>query len=189
MSVKGTYTGKVEEEFSGTMYQRSDYGGWIDVNRDCQNTRQEVLIQESEIPVTFKTERKCKVIAGRWIDPFSGSAFTDPSKLDIDHVVPLAEAHRSGAWSWERDKKRAFANELADPGHLVAVSARENRRKGAKDLKDYLPPNKAFQCQYIASWKGIKERWGLAMDPGEWDAHLEVAKECENYIVLEHEHD
>jgi hypothetical protein len=113
-------------------YNRNDYGGWIDANGDCQRTRAEVLIEESTKPVTFRSSRRCKVVSGFWSDPFSGRTFTDPSMLDIDHVVPLKEAHQSGAWKWIREKKRRYANDIADKNHLMAVYRSENRSKGDK---------------------------------------------------------
>lgn len=97
------------QEFAGTPYDRREYGGWIDEDGDCQDTRQEVLIAESKIPVTYKTERRCKVTSGQWVDPYTGTTYTDPKDLHIDHVVPLAEAHRSGAWAWDKGKKVTYA--------------------------------------------------------------------------------
>lgn len=155
------------EEYAGIPYVRRDYGGWIDADRDCQDTRQEVLIAESTVPVTFKTDRGCKVALGRWEAPFSARVFTDPSKLDIDHLVPLAEAHRSGAWKWNKAKKKAYANDLSYPYHLIAVSARENRRKGDRDPKAYMPPNIWFVCRYQVEWINVKQRWGLTVDKEE----------------------
>ena len=47
-------------------YNRSNWKHWIDVDKDCQNTRDEVLIRDSIIPVKFKTRKKCKVKSGLW---------------------------------------------------------------------------------------------------------------------------
>ena len=55
-------------------YDRQQFGNWIDADGDCQNTRHEVLIEESRIPVTFKTSRQCVVISGEWHDPYTGTA-------------------------------------------------------------------------------------------------------------------
>lgn len=173
---------KPVEEFSGTPYVRSDYGGWIDEDHDCQDTRQEVLIAESTIPVTFKTDRGCKVASGRWETPYSAKVFTDPSKLDIDHLVPLAEAHRSGAWKWNQAKKKAYANDLSNPYHLIAVSARENRRKGDRDPKAYMPPNIWFVCRYQVEWVNVKQRWGLTIDQEE----LAALRKSLDEICTEH---
>ena len=78
-------------------YDRSAWRHWIDADRDCQNTRHEVLIEESLTPVTFKTDKGCRVVSGNWLGAYSGEVFTDASKLDIDHLVPLKEAHESGS--------------------------------------------------------------------------------------------
>ncbi len=77
-------------------YDRDLYGGWRDADGDCQDTRQEVLIAESLVPVALDS-RGCRVVSGQWLDPYTGQTFTNPSDLDIDHFIPLAEAHRSGA--------------------------------------------------------------------------------------------
>ena len=73
------------------------------------------------------------MISGSWNDPYSGSTITDATKLDIDHMVPLKEAHQSDAANWSRERKRAYANDLDDPDTLIAVDRRLNRQKGAKD--------------------------------------------------------
>ena len=71
-------------------YNRTQYAGdWIDVDNDCQNMCDEVLLEESLIPVTFETAKHCKVVSGHWFDPYTGKILTDPGKLDIDHVVSL----------------------------------------------------------------------------------------------------
>ena len=117
-------------------YDRNEYGPWKDVDRDCQNTRHEVLIGSSAEPVQFKTEKQCLVVAGKWIGLYTGKVFTNARKIDIDHVVPLKEAHISGASGWTKEKKRQFAN---DADNLLAVSKSANRSKGAKDPAKWMP--------------------------------------------------
>ena len=148
-------------------YDRRDYPHWIDLDQDCQNTRHEVLVEESTVPVQFKTNKKCRVVAGKWRDSFTGKKFNDPGKLDIDHLVPLKEAHQSGAYAWDQAKRKAFANELKDSEHLIAVAASANRSKGAKDPAEWLPPNKAFWKKYAQAWVNIKIRWNLKANAAE----------------------
>jgi len=125
-------------------YNREDYlPRWADADRDCQNTRQEVLITESHVAVTLDN-RGCRVISGQWHDPYTGRVFTDPRKLDIDHLVPLKEAHDSGAASWSQPRKRAYANDLSYPEALIAVYNGANRAKGPRDPASWLPPNTAY---------------------------------------------
>lgn len=150
-------------------YNRKNWRHWIDVDKDCQSTRNEVLISESVEPVTFKTGKGCKVATGKWIDPYTGQTFTNPRKLDIDHVVPLKEAYQSGAWQWSKSKKRQFANYLKDEGHLIAVYLSANRQKGAKDPAEWLPPNKEFIPEYLRVWSKIKVFWGLTADQREFN--------------------
>ena len=78
-------------------YDRDDWDHWNDADRDCQDTRQEVLIAESSVSVVYTDDRKCRVASGSWTDPYTGDVAEDPSKLDVDHMVPLANAHASGA--------------------------------------------------------------------------------------------
>lgn len=149
-----------------TAYRRSEWKHWIDADSDCQDTRQEVLIDESVIPVTFD-ERGCKVISGRWICPYTGMVFTDPSQLDVDHMVALNSAHEAGGWRWDRERKMMYANELNQPIHLVAVYKGANRSKGSKKPNEWLPPNKYYRCLYVLDWVNIKMQWELTMTPDE----------------------
>ena len=148
-------------------YDRKQFGRWIDADGDCQNTRHEVLIEESLIPVTFKTSRQCFVTSGQWLDPYTGRVFTDPSLLDVDHVVPLKEAFDSGAKEWSRDKMVRYFNDLEHKDHLIAVDRSANRSKGARDPARWLPPNQDYHREYIRIWQKIKKDWGLSSDPEE----------------------
>ena len=79
-------------------------------------------------------------------------------------MVPLKEAHQSGASNWSRERKRAYANDLDDPDTLIAVDRRLNRQKGAKDPAEWLPPNHAYQAEYARAWVAVKLKWGLTAD-------------------------
>jgi hypothetical protein len=146
-------------------YDRSEWQHWIDADGDCQDTRQEVLIEEGKNIVL--DEAGCRVVSGLWIDPYTGETFTDPTKLDVDHMVPLAEAHRSGGYAWTLEQKRDYANDLDHPEHLIAVKAGVNRSKGDKDPVQWMPPNKDYWCQYVADWQTVKQRYNLSYDAQE----------------------
>jgi len=158
-------------------YERSLYKHWIDADHDCQNTRQEVLIIESVVAVTLDATG-CKVLRGRWLDPYTGKVFTDPRKLHIDHFIPLAEVHRSGGYQWDAERRRSYANDLFAPSTLIAVAAGANSSKGARDPAKWMPPNEAFHCQYVMSWVEVKTRWGLLMDPKERSKVRAVLAKC-----------
>jgi hypothetical protein len=119
-----------------TLYNRSDWPHWLDDDKDCQNTRHEILIQTSTKPVEFKTDNECNVLAGGWYDPYSGDTFAISKDLDLDHIVPLKFAHGHGADKWGRKRKSMFANDL---DNLILAKASLNRQKGAKGLTEWLP--------------------------------------------------
>lgn len=155
----------VEPEFRRG-YERSDWPHWSDEDGDCMDARHETLVAQSSRRV--RTDRSgCRVVAGVWVDPYTAQVFTDPSDLDVDHVVPLQEAHDSGGHSWSRARREAFANDLAFGRSLMAVEAAANRSKGAKGPEEWLPPSRAHLCVYVADWTLVKHRWGLSMDERE----------------------
>lgn len=148
-------------------YDRGDWGGWRDDDGDCRDTRQEVLVTESEVEVTFEDGRECRVATGRWTDAYTGEVLTDPGALDVDHMVPLREAHDSGAWRWDEARRRDYFNSLADPDHLRAVSASANRSKGSRSPEEWMPPDGTRRCRYAKDWLRIKDAWGLEVPPSE----------------------
>jgi hypothetical protein len=166
------------EQRSGD-YDRSQWPHWVDEDDDCQDTRQEVLIAESTIPVRFADARRCKVASGRWVCPYTGRVLTDPHELDVDHVVPLHAAHLAGGDLWQRDMRRRYANALDDSDHLIAVAKAANRSKGDKGPARWLPEAPAFRCTYVRKWVQIKTTWGLAMDPTERGAVTRILDACE----------
>ena len=63
------------------VYDRDDWNHWSDPDQDCQDARQEVLIEESLVQVTFKTDRECNVASGKWFAAFTGTTIEDPGDL------------------------------------------------------------------------------------------------------------
>lgn len=159
-------------------YDRDLFGDWIDADRDCQNTRAEVLIEESAVPVTFTTAGSCTVATGQWVDPWTGVSTTTARDFDVDHTVPLANAWRSGAWAWTAEQRVTFANDLSYGAHLIAMDASANRSKGDRGPEGWRPPRHETWCLYAIVWTEIKGRWNLTATEAEWDALVEMASTC-----------
>ena len=160
-------------------YDRDDWKHWIDKDRDCQNTRHEVLIEESLKAATFKSDKQCQVATGEWLAPYTSVIVTDATKLDVDHMVPLKNAHDSGGWAWDKDKKAAYANEMGYADHLIAVTASANRKKGARGPEEWKPANQGYWCDYAIDWVQIKVEWELSATKAEWAALQEMLKTCD----------
>ena len=141
------------------------YGDVTD-DRGCR-TRPSVLIRDSRTPAQVDPVG-CAVIAGDWYSVYDGLTWTDPAELEIDHVVALKEAWDSGAWGWEAERRSAFGNDLEDVRSLRAVTGSVNQSKSDADPSNWLPPDDAFVCTYLADWVSIKARWGLSMDESEF---------------------
>ena len=181
-SVLATLGGlKVAARGSEIDYNRDDWRHWIDADRDCQNTRAEVLIDESVATVSFAPDDdgdKCRVISGRWVGPWTGRVFTDASDVDIDHHVPLGHAHESGGWRWDPERKRAYANDLAHPESLQATSAPVNRAKGKQPPDEWRPDEAAGWCDYAADWITVKQKWDLTVTSSEVVALEDMLATC-----------
>ena len=160
-------------------YERADWGsGWSDNDSDCINTRHEVLALESLIQAEMDSSG-CKVIGGQWFAAFTGIYVHDPGALDVDHFVPLANAHASGGWAWSSADKRDYYNDLSDSQHLIAVTASANRSKGSRGPDEWKPPDSSYWCQYAYSWADIKVRWGLTATSSEANALRTMLEGCD----------
>ncbi|KPI20064.1 protein of unknown function DUF1524 RloF [Actinobacteria bacterium OV450] len=161
-----------------TGYQRTSFKHWnagANPSDGC-NTRAEVLIAEAvEAP---EVGPGCTLTGGVWWSYYDEQAVTPAGALDIDHMVPLAEAWDSGASSWTAARREAYANDLGQDGSLVAVTARSNRSKADQDPSQWLPPAPGALCRYGAEWTATKLRWGLAVDEAERDRLMEIAAGC-----------
>ena len=155
-----------------TSYDRGLYDHWIDADNDCQDTRQEVLITQGE--AIRLDAQGCRVVSGIWEGPYTGQRFTDPSDLHVDHIVPLAEAHKSGAAKWSAARRRTFSN---DHDNLLAVEAGENMSKGASDPAEWLP--ELGRCLYVDRWTRIKARYELSTDVREREVIARVRAQCQ----------
>ena len=157
---------RIEPEHVGG-YDRDLFADWYDADRDGCNTRKEVLIAESLDPVQIGSG--CSISGGRWFSIYDNVETTDSSKFDIDHMVPLSEAWDSGAWNWNADQRKHFANDLDQPFFLIAVTASSNRSKSDRDPVQWMPPNAGYHCTYVRIWIEIKRAWDLSVDQAEHD--------------------
>ena len=166
-------------------YDRGDWRHWNDDDRDCQDARQETLIAESLSAVSYRNADRCRVESGDWFGVYTGESFTDPGDLDVDHMVPLANAHDSGGWAWSRERKANYANDLLYDNHLIAVKASANRQKGRKGPEEWRPSRREYWCQYAIDWATIKHDWELTATQREADALGEMLATCEEPTSLE----
>jgi hypothetical protein len=151
-------------------YARDLFGGaWIDADSDGCDTRCEVLARQS------RTDLPGLPIG--WLSSYDGYSTDDASELDVDHVVPLAEAWVSGAVTWDGPKRIAFANDLVDP-ELVAVTAAANRSKGDRDPARWQPSSDDAWCGYASAWVDVKLHWELTADAAEVAALRNMAARC-----------
>ena len=157
-------------------YDRDRFEHWVDADHDCQDTREEVLVAESRVPVDG-----CTITTGEWHSWYDGATWTDPSDVDIDHLVPLKEAWDSGARGWDDSARERFANDLDDPRTLVAVTDNVNQSKGDRDVAEWLPDH--HECRYVRQWVAVKLRFGLAADRTEHSALVRGARDCPNRVV------
>ncbi len=156
-------------------YDRDLFDHWISQGGGC-TTRDVVLGRDSSTPVQ-RDLFGCDVVAGDWFSVYDGAELTDPSDVDIDHVVALKEAWDSGAWAWGYEQRRAFANDLSDARTLRAVHDSANQDKGDRDPSNWLPPRQQHWCTYLGDWVAIKVRWGLSMDQSEYGRIRNVVRE------------
>jgi Protein of unknown function (DUF1524) len=164
-----------------TGYSRDLFPHWIDADSDGCNTRYEVLIAEAVNAPTVGSG--CTLSGGRWYSYYDNLYWTNPSDLDIDHLVALAEAWDSGARTWTTSRRRDYANDLGDYRTLVAVTDDVNQAKSDKDPAQWMPPYSSARCRYIQEWVAVKIRWRLTVDSAEKSALTSWANNCTNVTI------
>jgi hypothetical protein len=154
-------------------YSREKFPHWRLVDDNC-DVRDTVLKRDG---TGVEATATCKITKGTWKSVYDGKTFTDPQDIDIDHMVPLANAWRSGAGKWSEEQRTEFANDLTRP-QLIAVSAASNRSKGDQDPSQWKPPQKDFWCEYARRWIAVKSHWGLTVTEREKSALQEMLGSC-----------
>ena len=161
-----------------TGYSRAQFPHWSDLDRNGCDARNDILKRDLTVVVFKVGTRDCKVLSGVLLDPFSNKVLTFTSiksAVDIDHVVALSNAWQTGAAYFDRNIRSQIAN---DPLNLLAVDAKLNRQKGDGDAATWLPPNKAFRCEYVSRQVSVKAKYSLWVTSPEKEAILRVLSNC-----------
>lgn len=167
---------KVASPASMTGYSRDRFPHWSPqpkAGKNC-NTREAVLVRDGK---SVKTDTRCQTTSGTWTSVYTGEKITDPSKIDIDHMVPLANAWRSGANKWTDAQREKFANDMNLP-QLVAVDSSSNRSKGDQDPSQWKPTAKSQWCLYATDWVEVKNSYKLTVTAAEKKALGDMLATC-----------
>ena len=163
-------------------YDRAAFGqAWLDVDRNGCDTRNDILRRDLLDVVVKPGTNGCAVLTGTLLDPYSGQTIhfvrgaSTSSAVQIDHVVPLADAWQKGARTWSDDQRAQFAN---DPLNLLAVDGSLNQGKSAGDAATWLPPNRAYRCAYAARIVAVKVKYRLWVTQAEHGALRRVLSAC-----------
>ncbi|MBX2847343.1 MAG: HNH endonuclease family protein [Acidiferrobacterales bacterium] len=145
-------------------FDRSEWPHWKDLDRDGEDTRQEILARDSLIPVS---RQDGKIKFGLWTCPYSGRVLTEAKRIDIDHVIALGEAHRMGGFQWTSEKKKSFANDF---DNLLAAHGSSNRAKRDLDSFEGMPPNIALWARYLIVREQVVIKYELVQSAAELKA-------------------
>ncbi|SES48527.1 Protein of unknown function [Streptomyces sp. yr375] len=156
-----------------TGYQRDLFPTWITISGTC-NTREYILKRDGTNVVTNSA---CTATSGSWYSPYDGATWTAASDLDIDHLVPLAEAWDSGASAWTTAQRQAFANDVTRP-QLIAVTDNVNQQKSDQDPAEWMPSLTSYQCTYVRAWVQVKYYYDLSVDSAEKSALTSYLANC-----------
>ncbi|MEU8762861.1 HNH endonuclease family protein [Streptomyces sp. NPDC048659] len=163
----------IEAPHSMSGYSRDRFPHWIKQYGEC-DTREVVLSRDGQ---GVTQDSACRAIEGTWTSLYDDKVIDTATKIDIDHIVPLANAWRSGADSWTTDKRKRFANDLDNP-QLIAVSAASNRSKGDQSPDQWAPPSVDYWCTYSRAWTHIKSLYGLSITQPEKDKIIKMLDNC-----------
>lgn len=168
-----------------TGYSRDQYGqAWtddvpVDGGGNGCSTREDILRRDLTSVVMISASDDCKVLSGILDDQYTATVIPyvdgQSSPIDIDHLVSLSDSWQSGASSLSPELRQSLAN---DPLNLQAVSRQANQQKGDGDTATWLPPNKAYRCEYVQRQINVKIKYGLWVKPAEFDAMRRVLTGC-----------
>lgn len=169
-----------------TGYDRvGEFGrAWLDTDKNGCDTRNDVLARDLAV---IDRPGGCRVLTGLLIDPYTGKAIDfvrgqgTSQAVQIDHVVALSNAWQTGAQALSYEQRVALAN---DPLNLLAVDGRSNQQKSDGDAATWLPPNKAFRCEFVARQVSVKAAHALWVTPPEHAAIERVLEGCPGQLAV-----
>lgn len=152
---------------------------WAMVSTGC-DVRNHIL--NRDLTDVVQTGKGCKVASGVLDDPYTGETIQfqagegTSDDVQIEHIVPVSEAHDSGAAEWTQAEREAFYN---DDFNLIAVDGEANNDRGDADAGEaWRPPNAAYHCQYAAGQIEVKAKYGMSVDQAEHDALAAILSNC-----------
>jgi hypothetical protein len=163
----------VAAEANASTYDRDLFPHWITISGTC-NTRETVLKRDG---TSVAVSSACAATSGSWYSPYDGATWTAASDVDIDHVVPLAEAWRSGASAWTTSRRQSFANDLTRP-QLIAVTDNVNQSKSDQDPSTWQPSITSYRCTYAKMWIAVKYHYSLTLQSTEKTALQAMLNTC-----------
>lgn len=152
----------VEAEGSMDGYSRDLFPHWNDQGNNC-DTRDVVLQRDG---TDVQVDSDCEPTSGSWYSVYDAQWVDSDADVQIDHIVALAEAWRSGANEWTTDHRSEFANDLSISA-LIAVSGTSNSEKSDYDPSEWTPANTSVHCIYAREWIWVKSTYGLGVDEPE----------------------
>jgi hypothetical protein len=164
---------RVAADGSSDGYSRDLFPHWNTVSGSC-NTRETVLRRDGSNVVVGSD---CYPDSGSWYSPYDGATWSLASDVDIDHIVPLSNAWRTGARSWTQSKRTQFANDLSNP-QLIAVTDNVNSAKGDQTPATWKPSRTAYWCTYAKMWVRTKYRYALTVNSAEKSALTTMLDRC-----------
>lgn len=143
-------------------YDREKFGSAWDDGRGAQacSVRSDLLADQLANPI-LDVATGC-VVGGQLYDPYTGQNVgyqPGTGSVEVDHVVPLLVAWRSGAADWPAERRVQFAND--SEWNLLATSREANQAKSASTLAQWLPPNTAFRCEYAHNYLTVAAHYDL----------------------------
>ena len=168
-----------------TGYSRDEFGnGWLDPDGNGCDARNDMLARDLDHVTT--RDDNCTVLTGALDDPFTDTTIEfvrgpeTSMEVQIDHVVALSDAWQKGAQQLPEEQRERFAN---DPLNLLAVEGRANQQKSDADAATWLPPNKAFRCEFVSIQTAVKAKYELWVTEAEYEAIRDILTECPSQPV------